>query len=279
MEKQIIGRGVLAGLIAGALAFIWARVMIEPIINRAIEFEAGTAAAHQALESASAGGHGHGGGGHGGGGHGHGHGEGAELFTRTVQSGLGLGVGVVLFSIALAALAAVVFCVVYPRVALSARSLAMLVSAGMLVALSLVPALKYPPSPPATSVDETIRERAFLYLLMVVISGVLFVGAIVCGHKVAEKYGTWNGVLAGVADYLVTVGIAMALLPGVHEVPGPLRDDTGHIVFEGFPAEDLYDFRLYAMGLQVIVWVTIGVVFSALLHRLLDSREKQALSA
>lgn len=33
------------------------------------------------------------------------------------------------------------------------------------------------------------------------------------------------------------------------------------------------------MGLQVIVWVTIGVVFSALLHRLLDSREKQALSA
>ena len=35
MEKQIIGRGVLAGLIAGALAFIWARVMIEPDVGAA----------------------------------------------------------------------------------------------------------------------------------------------------------------------------------------------------------------------------------------------------
>lgn len=265
MEKQIIGRGLLAGLVAGLLAFVWAKVMIEPIIDRAIEFEDGTAEAHEMLEHAA-------------GGHSHGE-EGGELFTRAVQSGLGLGVGIVLFAMAMAALAAVVFCVLYARTALSARSLAVLVSAGMLVSLWIVPGLKYPPNPPATSIDETIRERAFLYLLMVVISGALLVAAIVFGHKIAEKSGAWNGVLAGAGAYIVTVGIAILALPTIDEVPGPITDDSGTIIFEGFPAEELWDFRVYVLGTQLIMWVTIAVVFSALVHKLLDSREKQALDA
>ena len=45
-----------------------------------------------------------------------------------------------------------------------------------------VPALKYPANPPAVSLDETIRQRTLLYLLMVVLSAALFVGAVWLGR-------------------------------------------------------------------------------------------------
>src|SRR5690349_22271024 len=46
---------------------------------------------------------------------------------------------------------------------------------GMLVSLWIVPALKYPPNPPAVSLDETIKQRTLLYVLLVVLSAALFV--------------------------------------------------------------------------------------------------------
>ena len=101
MEKALIWRGILAGALAGVLAFGWAKIFIEPIIGRAIDFEDGTAAAHEAVEAAA--------------GHGHHHGEGGELFSRAIQSNIGMGLGVLLFSIAMGALFAVVFCVVHGR--------------------------------------------------------------------------------------------------------------------------------------------------------------------
>ena len=109
MEKALIWRGILAGALAGVLAFGWAKIFIEPIIGRAIDFEDGTAAAHEAVEAAA--------------GHGHHHGEGGELFSRAIQSNIGMGLGVLLFSIAMGALFAVVFCVVHGRFAVSVRAL------------------------------------------------------------------------------------------------------------------------------------------------------------
>lgn len=271
MEKQIIGRGLLAGLVAGVLAFVWARIMIEPIVGRAIDIEGEVDAARQLLEH----GHAHDAGG------GHSHGEaGAELFGRSVQSGLGLGVAIIVFAVAMGALMAVVFCVLYGRTALSSRALAALISGGMLVSLWIVPALKYPPNPPAVGLEETIRERAFLYLLMVVISAVLLVGAIVTGHKAAERFGIWNGALIGALDYLVTVGLALWLMPTIAETPKAITDATGHLVFGGFPADDLYHFRLYSLGTQVIMWAVIAVVFGALVHRMLEGdKERESISA
>ena len=54
MEKQIIGRGLLAGAVAGVLAFVFARIFVEPVIGRAIEFEDGVGAAHEAMRAAAA---------------------------------------------------------------------------------------------------------------------------------------------------------------------------------------------------------------------------------
>src|ERR1700712_843968 len=156
MERQIIGRGLLAGAGAGVLAFVFAKIFLEPVIGRAIEFEDGTSAAHEAMERGASG---------------HSHGEGGELFSRGIQSTVGMGFGVLLFAVAMGALFAVVFAVVHGRVGdVSARMLSVLVAAAMLVSLWIVPALKYPPSPPATSEDSTIFQRTMLYLLMVGLS-------------------------------------------------------------------------------------------------------------
>lgn len=264
MEKRIIGRGILAGAVAGVLAFIWARVLIEPVIDRAIGFEDGVGAAHEAMA------HAHGG---------HSHGEGGDVFTRGVQSNIGMGFGVLAFSVAMGALFAVVFCVAYGRTSLSARALSVLTAGGMLVSLWIVPALKYPPNPPAVSLDETIRQRTLLYLLMVVASATLFVVAVYLGRRLTAKLGTWNAAWAAAAAYIVAVVVAMFILPTIDETPGLLRDDAGNVVFGGFPADDLYEFRLLSLGTQVVMWTTIGLVFAALVSRLLDGKRQEQLTA
>ena len=94
MEKRIIARGLLAGAIGGVLAFLFARIFVEPVIDRAIAYEDAAAAAHD----------------HGG------HEHGVELITRGVQANVGLGFGVIGFAVAMGALFAVAYCVAYGRV-------------------------------------------------------------------------------------------------------------------------------------------------------------------
>lgn len=268
MEKSIIWRGILAGALAGVLGFIWSKIFIEPIVGRAIDYEAGTSAAHEAMEAAAA--HGHG----------HGHEEGGELFTRAVQSNIGMGLGVLAFSVALGALFAVVFAVAYSRIPnVSARKLAVLTAGAMLISLWVVPALKYPPSPPATSLDETIKQRALLYVLMVALSALFMVASVYLAFQLTPKLGAWNATLAAGGAYIAAVAILMLVLPTINETPGPMVNEAGTIVFPGFPASDLYEFRLYALGTQVVVWTTIGLVGAAMLHRLLDSKQQEPVSA
>lgn len=260
MEKRIIGRGLLAGALAGVLAFIWSKIFIEPIIGRSIDFEDATAAAHEAMETAAGG---------------HSHEEGGELFTRGIQSTIGMGFGVVAFSVAMGALFAVVFTVAYSRTNnISARTLSVLVAGAMLVSLWVVPALKYPPSPPATSLDETISQRTLLYLLVLGLSALLMVAAIYLGTQLRSKLGTWNATLAAGGAYIVAMAIVFLVLPTIDETPGPMVDDAGVIVLSGFPAGDLYEFRLFTLGTQVLVWVTIGLVSAALLSKLLDNKRE-----
>jgi predicted cobalt transporter CbtA len=260
MEKRIIGRGLLAGALAGVLSFAFARIFVEPVIERAIAFEDGLGHAREA--------------GHGG------HEHGVELFTRGVQANVGMGFGVLAFSVAMSALFAVVFCVAHGRVGnVSPRALSLLVAGGMLLSLYVVPGLKYPANPPATSLDETIRQRTLLYLLMVVLSVALLLAAIYLGRRLAPRLGAWNAALAAAGTYVVAIAIVMLVLPTIDETPGPLRDDAGNIVFGGFPADDLYEFRLYSLGTQVVMWATIGLVFGALASRLLETRRSQSVAA
>jgi hypothetical protein len=51
-----------------------------------------------------------------------------------------------------------------------------------------------------------------------------------------------------------------------------MRNAVGVIVYPGFPADVLYEFRLVSLVTQLVLWGSIGLVFSALAGRLLGER-------
>jgi hypothetical protein len=57
------------------------------------------------------------------------------------------------------------------------------------------------------------------------------------------------------------------------ETPLPLTDGDGKIVFPGFPADVLAEFRVYSVAGQLLVWSTIGIVFAPLAERVLQQRQ------
>ncbi len=237
MEKRIIARGLLAGAIGSVAAFVFARTFVEPLIDQAI-----------AYEEAQAGGHEHG----------------VEVITRGVQANIGLGFGVLAFGVAMGALFAVAYCVAYGRIGnLSPRLQSVLLAGGMFLSLYVIPFLKYPPNPPAVSLDETIRQRTLLYLLMVVLSAALLAGAVVLGRNLVERFGAWSATLIAAASYVVAIAIVMLVLPTIDETP----DD--------FPADVLYEFRLYSLGTQLVLWAIIAVVFASMVQRLLGETQRQ----
>lgn len=252
MEKRLIARGLLAGAVAAVLAFVFARLCAEPIIGRAIAYEDGRIEAENAQGV---------------------HEHGIELFTRGVQANAGLGFGVLLFGVAMGALFAVAFCVVYARAKSHApRLLSVQLAAAAFIAIYLVPFVKYPPNPPAVGQSDTIGERTGWYLAMVLISMVLAVAAVWLARRLAVRFGTWNGGLLAGGAYLVVLAAVTVLLPTVDETPQPLRDAAGVIIYPGFPADVLYEFRLVSLATQLVLWVTIGVVFATLAGRLLGER-------
>lgn len=178
-----------------------------------------------------------------------------------------------IFGLAMGALFAVLFCVLHARAQSPApRRLSLLLAAGAFVAVYLVPFVKYPPNPPAVGQSDTIGMRTAWYLTMVLVSVVLAVAAVWLARSLTDRFGAWNGRLLAAGAYLVAVAVVMVLLPAVDETPEPLRDASGAIVYPGFPADVLYEFRLLSLGTQLLLWVTIGLVFATLAGRLLGER-------
>jgi energy-converting hydrogenase Eha subunit B len=252
VEKRLIARGLLAGATGALLAFLFARLCAEPVIGRAIAFEDGRIDVENA----------------------HGvYGHGAALFTRGVQANAGLGFGVLIFGVAMGALFAVLFCVVSARARdIGPRPLSALLAAGAFGAVYLVPFVKYPPNPPAVGQADTIGARTGWYLVMVLASVVLAAVAVWLARRLAARLGAWNAGLLAAGAYLVATAVVMVLLPTVDETPEPMRDAAGAIIYPGFPADVLYEFRLLSLGTQLVLWVTIGVVFATLAGRLLGER-------
>lgn len=147
MEKRIIGRGVLLGALGGLLAFIFARILVEPIINRAIDYESGRDDAQMALDKAA--------------------GKpmadmASELFTRSQQENAGFSFGMIVFGAAMGALFAVVYYLALRQAGkITPRNLALLVAGGMFLVSYAAPFLKYPanPRPSATTTPPSRAPR------------------------------------------------------------------------------------------------------------------------
>jgi predicted cobalt transporter CbtA len=252
VEKRLIASGLLAGLVGAVLAFVFARLCAEPIIGRAIAYEDGRTEAEQA----------------------HGVNEhGVELFTRGVQANAGLGFGVLLFGLAMGALFAVVFCLVYVRAENPVpHRLSAQLAAGAFASVYLVPFVKYPPNPPAVGQPDTIGMRTGWYLFAVLVSVVLAVAAVWLARRLTTRFGRWTAGVLAFEAYLLVVAVVYVLLPKVAETPQPLRDASGAIIYPGFPADVLYEFRLVSLGTQLVLWAAIGLLFGRLAGRLLGER-------
>jgi len=264
VEQKLVLRGLLAGAVAGLVAFLFARIFAEPVIQKAIDYEDARDAAQDALNKSA------------------GHEDHAEVFTRTVQANLGLGVGLVLFGAAMGVLFAIGYVVCLGRVGrLQPRTIALAVAGGAFVALYLVPFLKYPANPPAIGHPDTIKQRGGLYLVMVGSSVVLLVAAVVFGRWLAGRYSAWTATLLAAAAFVAAAALVGWLMPSYGdlafnqanfpgrstETPTPLKDAAKHVVFPGFPADVLFQFRLYSVGAQLLLWGVLGLVFAPLADR------------
>jgi hypothetical protein len=240
---RLLLRGMLVGLVAGLLAFGFAEIFGEPQVEHAIAFEEHMS---HSLGAASE----------------------PALVSREMQAGLGLFVGVIVYGAAVGGLFSLAFAFVSGRFArLGPRATSALLALAAYVAIVLVPNLKYPANPPSVGSPETIGLRTGLFFLMLLLSVAALVLAAVTARRLSARYGTWNATLIAGVAFIVVIGIVQLALPEINEVP------------ENFSAVVLWRFRIASLGIQAVLWATIGLLFGALSERSLADRfsERQSV--
>ncbi|MBV9513624.1 MAG: CbtA family protein, partial [Mycobacteriaceae bacterium] len=260
MVIRVVGRGALAGLIAGVLGFVFARIFAEPVIDKSIDYESGRDDVLAALNTAA--------------------GrpvapDGPEIFSRTMQSSVGVATGIIVFSVAMGALVAVGYVVLHGRFPVRPQALAWMIAGFGFLGVYLLPFVKYPANPPAIGHSFTIFTRGQLYLTMVAASLILLGLAVVIARRLSARFGLYRAVLIAAAGFFVLYGVLLAVLPSlgelsanaVHsdqfgfasaatETPQPITNilstplavdgksiAPGQIVYPGFDADVLWKFR------------------------------------
>ncbi|MFG2958318.1 CbtA family protein [Streptomyces sp. NPDC048291] len=237
--RNLLVRGMLAGLAAGLLALVVAYLLGEPNVDKAISFEDAHSHEHE-----------------------------MEVVSRSLQSTAGLATGVLVYGVAFGGIAALAYCFALGRVGrFSPRATALLLSGCALVAVYVVPFLKYPANPPSVGDPDTIGKRTTLYFLMMLLSVLLAVAATILGKRLQPRLGTWWAAVLAVAAFAVVIGLAYQFLPVVNEVPAD------------FPATLLWRFRLSALAIQMVLWVGFGLLFGELAERVLNPKPAKAPTA
>ena len=231
MIGALLLRGLIAGLIAGMLGFGFAKTIGEPQVNLAIAFEAKADAAR---------------------------GDAPEpvLVSRDVQSSWGLLTGVLVYGSALGGLFALVFAASWGRLGSDdPRVFAVLIALAGFLFVSLLPALKYPPNPPSVGQPDTIGIRTAYFFLMLAGSLAAAALGVSVSRRLKDKFGRWYGLLAATGTVIVVAFVLCQLLPDINEVP------------HDFSAVVLWRFRIAGLGLQIVLWLGIGLVFGELVQR------------
>jgi hypothetical protein len=229
--RTLLLRGMLVGIVAGLLVFVFAHWIGEPQVERAIAFESSV---NQAKEESPE----------------------PEMVSRKVQRGVGLLTGVVVYGAAIGGIFGLVFAFASGRIGdLAPRTLSALLAAIAFVTVVLVPNLKYPANPPAVGNPETIGVRTAAFFLLIAFSIAAMVLAIQVGRRLSLRFGSWNGFLMATGLFVVIVSVVSHFLPEINEVPS------------GFPATLLWRFRIATLELQTVLWATVGFLFGWLTER------------
>jgi predicted cobalt transporter CbtA len=230
--RTLLVRGMLAGVPAGLAAAVFAYLVGEPALDGGIAFERAGAEAHVHAAEAH-----------------------TELVSRGVQSTIGLLVALILYGVAIGGILALVYAATRGRVGpVRPRTAAGVLALVGFVVVILVPFLKYPANPPGTSDGGSIGQRTGVYLVMLLSSVLVAVLAAALARHLATRTGTWTATVVGVAAYLLVMVVIGALLPPVDETPAD------------FPVTLLYEFRVASVGVHLVLWGVLGLVFGALVE-------------
>jgi predicted cobalt transporter CbtA len=226
----VLRRGLLAGLIAGLLAALVALLLVEPAIDAALVVE-------EARSTGESGGHEH------------------ELVGRALQVVGGM-VAAVLVAVSLGLVLAVVFARVRHRLpgGTDLARAAVLAGCGF-VAVSLLPALKYPANPPGVGDPATVTARTWQYFSLIIAAvGFTWLAFLVrdglAGRGWSAPHAAAGAVLAGVLGNLLVL-VAWPATPDV--VPADV------------PAGLLWEFRLASVAELATLWAGLGFAFGLLL--------------
>ncbi|MGB3886191.1 CbtA family protein [Gordonia sp. (in: high G+C Gram-positive bacteria)] len=238
--RAFLVRGLIAGLLAGIATFFVAYAVGESQVETAIGIETAAEAGHT-----------------------HSHDDSAAEVSRETQKTWGLLTGTVGVGVALGGIVALIAAATLGRLGRlqPGGSTALIVAIGF-VAFALVPFLKYPATPPAVGSGDTIGGRTILYFGFVAISVAAAAGATYAAVKLREKFGTYTGVVSGIAIYLLVVVVAGNLFSTVNEVGD-------------FPADTLWFFRRASLLTLATMWGVIGVVLTGLVSRLYAEQSAQ----
>ena len=236
MTPSLLWRGMLAGLVGAFVAATIALLFAEPSIDAAIAFEA----AHAPHPMA---------------------GEAVELVSRATQKTYGLYTAMLVYGAGLGGVFAILFAGMQGRVGRAGpRALALLLGLAGFVAIGLVPALVYPPNPPAVGLHETVRLRTAACFALIAWSLVAAGASLFLWQALAGRMTTPDRVLAAGALYALLVALAAWLLPRIDEVPA------------GFPASLLWRFRLASLAVQGVFWLAMADLFGRGAERLFQAR-------
>lgn len=210
---------MVAGLVAGLSAALFLTIAAEPSIEEAIRLEA--AAAGHASD---------------------------ELVSRDVQRGPGLFGAYAVTGIGFGLLFAATFVTLRKgRPDPFRRSLV----AGAVLAgtFTVSPFLKYPPNPPAVGDPDTLGERQFLYVALLVLTATVAIGATWLATRLrAAGWDEARRVAAVVGSVALPLLVAYALLPGA---PDPVD----------VPATLVWRFRVAALGGNLVLWTVLSLGF------------------
>jgi predicted cobalt transporter CbtA len=220
---------LLAGAIAGTILGIINQVAVEPYIEQAIELEMqNTAQSGQVINPAE------------------------FAAYRFWQKGGEIVAGTIL-GLSIGSLYGIVFA--YTRGSISGnnnKKKALIVASIMWLVLFLMPALKYPPNPPAVGNPETIYDRQSLYVAFLAISGFSALGLAFLYRKIASS-NTKKAIIP--SAYAAIMAGAYLAMPAN---PDPINA----------PIDLVIGFRITSGITISMFWALLGVIFAAFWDKL-----------
>ncbi|PZM08316.1 CbtA family protein [Rhizobium tubonense] len=232
MIQRLLFAGLLSGLVVALFAFSFARVYAEPTIERAISLEEGGAHKHAAVEKGT--------------------------ISRSTQRNAGLFTGVAAYCTALGGFLAIGMAFLHGRLSVRPRSAVWTLALTGYVALVLVPQLKYPASPPGVGSAETIGVRTELYFVMILASAVCMAASVWIAFRIRRRMGMALSLAIATGLLVALAAVLMTIMPAVSETP---RD---------FPRGLLFEFRLHAALMQLIVWGGLGFLFGRVAEHVVE---------